>query len=127
MTDRELKKLNRQDLLEILVEQQKQIDELEREVHALQLQQKDQMLEVEEAGSLAEAALRLNHVFEAAQEASQMYQKNIRKRADDEAQAILAEAKEQVNALIEETKQRCMTIEANAKQHYAPQTTEATV
>jgi hypothetical protein len=39
-------------------------------------------IEVENAGSIAEASLRLNGVFQAAQEAADQYLENVRQRAE---------------------------------------------
>ena len=106
MTDRELKKLKRNELLEMLIAQ---IDENERLKHRMEEQKRqlqDRQIAVEQAGSIAEAALKLNGVFEAAQSAAQQYLENVqrlsteqdsicrRKMVDAEKKAaeILAEA-----------------------------------
>ena len=76
MTDKDLKRLRRDELLEMLIAQSKRTEQLERELEearaALQIF-------LEEAGSIAEAALRINGVFEAAQAAAQQYLDNIRR------------------------------------------------
>lgn len=83
MTDKELRKLRRDDLLQILISQQRQIDELTqaRERDEAALAKRD--IAIQEAGSVAEAALRLNGVFEAAQAAADEYEQQMRKRADE--------------------------------------------
>ncbi len=110
MTDKELHKLNRRELLQLMLDQGKetvelrqsleetrtQLDELQSNYERLKkrLDQKDlhirqltetlqtertkREIELEEAGSIAEAALRLNGVFEAAQKAAEQYIYNIR-------------------------------------------------
>ena len=64
MTDKELQHLRRSELLEILLAQQKQIDSLKKEL----AEAKEQL-----SGSIAEAALKLNGIFEAAQQAADQY------------------------------------------------------
>ena len=66
MTDKELQRLRRSELLEILLAQQKQIDSLKKEL----AEAKEQLAE---SGSIAEAALKLNGIFEAAQKAADQY------------------------------------------------------
>lgn len=70
MAKSELKHLSRRDLLEILVEQSRRIDELTSELEATRSQLENHIITCERTGSLAEAALALNGVFEAAQAAA---------------------------------------------------------
>lgn len=67
MTDKELRKLNRSALLEMLVEQSRENDRLRAQVDELQRLLSDRQLKINQAGSIAEASLQLNQVFEAAQ------------------------------------------------------------
>lgn len=77
MTDRELRKLSRADLLELLLEQLKENEQLRGELEAAQKQLADRKILVEKAGSIAEASLQLNGVFQAAQAACAQYIENI--------------------------------------------------
>lgn len=79
MTEKELKKLNRGELLQIMLEQSRRIDELEAENADLKERLQSRILVMEEAGSIAEASLRLNAVFEAAQEAADQYLESVRR------------------------------------------------
>lgn len=65
MTDKELRKLNRSALLEMLVEQSRENDRLRAQVDELQRLLSDRQLKINQAGSIAEASLQLNQVFEA--------------------------------------------------------------
>lgn len=73
MTSKELKKLNRRQLLELMLAQSRRIDELERELAKARDELENRAITAAEAGSIAEAALRLNKVFEAAQAAADQY------------------------------------------------------
>ncbi len=87
MTDRELKKLSRTDLLELLLDQMKENERLRAELDTAQAQLADRRILLDEAGSIAEAALRLNGVFQAAEAACAQYIENIKRlgaRADAE-------------------------------------------
>lgn len=78
MTGKEMKKLRRSELLEMLIEQTKRGDELEQEIKLLREQLQNRDLSLKEAGTLAEASLRINAVFEAADAAAAMYLENVR-------------------------------------------------
>ncbi len=79
MTDKELKKLRRGELLEILVAQQRENESLKKHIKKLEAEVQDRRIVLEQAGSIAEAALQLNGVFEAAQAAAQQYLDNIQR------------------------------------------------
>ncbi len=81
MTERELKRLRRADLLEILLELSQENEQLKKDLADAQAQLEDRRIRLEEAGSIAEAALELNGVFEAAQKACQEYLDNIREKS----------------------------------------------
>ena len=103
MTDKELQKLKRVELLEILVEQGKEIDRLRSEVEALKKQLADREIRLESAGNIAEASLQINGVFEAAQSAAQQYLENIQ-RLSDRQESVCADMEQR-------TKEACETME----------------
>lgn len=89
--DLDLKKMNRSDLLEILIEQSKKIDELnaaveqlQRELYQAQRQLQSREIEKDKAGSIAQAALQLNGVFEAAQAACDQYVENVKRHIEEQ-------------------------------------------
>ena len=83
MTENKLRKLNRAELLEILIKQRERIDELENEVVALRSKLDNRRIALENAGSIAEASLALSSVFEEAQKAADQYLENIRMMAEE--------------------------------------------
>ena len=83
MTPKELKRLNRTDLLEMVLELTKENDQLYKDTELLRQQLGERILTIEKCGSLAEAALQLNGVFEAAQQACEQYTENIRYRSEN--------------------------------------------
>lgn len=85
MTEKELRRLRRVDLMEMLLEQTKEVERLQAELEDTRKQLEDRRIMIEESGSLAQAALQLNKVFEAAQQAADQYLENIRQRADTSA------------------------------------------
>ena len=82
MTDKELHKLKRSELLEIMIEQGKEMERLQRRLSEAEGKLQERRLVMENAGSIAEAALQINQVFEVAQQAADQYLESIRKSCD---------------------------------------------
>lgn len=93
MTDKELKRMSRRELLEMLIEQGRDIERLESELAAARKELEDRRITVSRAGTMAEAALLLNSVFEAADKAAAQYLENVR-AAGDHGQAPEGQAEE---------------------------------
>lgn len=77
MTDRELRKLSRKELMLMLLQQSKEMQVLRTKLAATEAELRDKQLKIEKAGSIAEASMQLNGVFEAAQAACQQYLLNM--------------------------------------------------
>lgn len=77
MTDKELRKLRRIDLLEILVAQGREIEMLKAELKKAMEALDDRRILIYQCGSIAEAAMKINQVFEAAQAAADQYLESI--------------------------------------------------
>ena len=84
MKEKELKRLSRTELLEIMLEQQKEIDRLRQELEECKGKLKEREIILRESGSIAEAALRLNGIFEAAQKAIDQYSYNMKLHSEAE-------------------------------------------
>lgn len=84
MTDRELKKLSRIDLLELLLEERRENEQLRVELKKAHEKLEDRTIQIEKTGSIAEAALQLNGVFEAAEAAAAQYLENVRRLAEEQ-------------------------------------------
>ena len=82
MTEKELRRLSRMDLLEMLLEQSREVERLQKELETVKNQLSDRRIMEQAAGSIAEASLKLNKVFEAAQQAADQYLENIRIRSE---------------------------------------------
>lgn len=74
-----LKKMKRKDLLEILLLQNEKIRQLTDELKVLKGKLEEKEIIISKSGSIAEASLKLNKVFEAAEKAADDYLKNIKK------------------------------------------------
>lgn len=78
MTDKQLRRLGRADLLEMLLELSKENEQLREENQQLKEKLESRKIDIENCGTIAEAALKLSGIFQAAEEACQMYIENIR-------------------------------------------------
>ena len=77
--DKNLKRLNREALLEMLLEQSKEVERLKKQNQILTEQLKERQIILESAGSIAEAAMELNHIFEIAQKTADQYVESVQK------------------------------------------------
>ena len=85
MTDKELRKLKREDFIEIIYQYQQREQKLVAENARLKAQLADRYTRIENAGSIAEAALSLNKVLESVQEAADQYLEEIKTLRDQAA------------------------------------------
>ena len=83
--ERQLSKLRRQELLQILVSQSREIDRLKNEIVKLQEQLNERKLKISSCGTMAEASLAVFDVLESAQKAADLYLENVRRMADTDA------------------------------------------
>ena len=72
-TEKQLKKLSRKELLQIMVTQSKEIDRLQQELQRTRAALADRNLRIGKCGSLAEASLEIFHIFDDAQAAANLY------------------------------------------------------
>ena len=78
MTDKELKRLNRRELLEILIMQMEENEKLRIQLEAANKELENRTIISSRAGSIAQAALQLNNIFEDAENAAKQYLDSIR-------------------------------------------------
>ena len=81
--DKELKKLSRMELLEMLLAQTKRVEELEKKLAKAEQQLQDRRIDMANAGSLAEMSAKMSGLFEVAQETADLYLENIRRMEAD--------------------------------------------
>jgi len=78
MQENELHKLGKTELLTIIYEQEKQIEQLKDEIKELNKKLENRTITIQEAGSIADASLKINKIFEAAQQAADEYLRSIK-------------------------------------------------
>ena len=126
MTDKELKKLSRIELIDIIYEVQKRYEECAAENQRLKAALEDRNLKVASAGSIAEAALSVNRIFESAQAAADQYLSSLQaanedayreiKAAEEERRHILAQAEQEASGILADAQKKAQQIVAQAEQ-----------
>lgn len=99
MTEKELKRLNRAELLEMLIAQSRTLSKVEEELDETRTKLEEAQAELEKkniavrsSGTLAEAALKVSGIFEDADRAAALYIENA-KAKEKEAKELLIKAK----------------------------------
>lgn len=77
MAGKDLRKLSKTELLELLIEQGRENLALKAQLEKAEAELAQRRISIRESGSLAEAALKLSGVFEAAQRAIDLYRENV--------------------------------------------------
>jgi len=117
MTDKELKRLNRKELLEMLLTQTEENERLKEAFVKTREKLEERKIVMGQAGSIAEAALKLNGVFDAAQNAAQQYLDSIRSLSENQEQmrqAILRQARAEADAIRREAEEYAKKVRAGA-------------
>ena len=108
MTDKELQKLSRTELLELLLVQSRELDKKNQELESLQAQLQTRQIALSQSGNIAEAALRLNGIFEAAQAAADQYLESVMSPVNDTQQ--------QCSQMLEQTQLQCQQMRQSTRQ-----------
>lgn len=119
MADRELRRMHRAELIEIIYALKQSEDQLKAQNAALTAQLQDRQLRLESAGSIAQAALELNNVFAAAQAAADDYLHSVQASlADTNATAAntLSQARSEAKHILEQAQADADSLKAQAQQ-----------
>ena len=108
MTDRQLRKASRSELLKMLQQCRQENDDLRQQLEQTRSQLQSRQLVVDQSGTLADAALKLSGIFEAAESACQYYTENIRTlsgRQEEICRKMEQESREKCDRMLEQAKQ----------------------
>lgn len=120
MAQHELKKLKRTDLLELLLEERRENETLRVNLKAVCEKLDDRTIQLENAGSIAEASLQLNGVFKAAEAAAAQYLENIQRlKSEEEAvcRRMEAEAKKKAEIIRAEADEYSRSVREEADRY----------
>lgn len=117
MKDKKLRKISKKELLEILLEQTKKIEELEKELEKTQKKLNSKKILVEEAGNLAEASLKLNNIFEIAQQSADQYLFNIKEKCKKMENETKMSCQLEKENMLKETEMLCEQMKKEADEY----------
>ena len=109
MTDKEFKKLKRSDLISIIYEYQKKQDELMAEIDSIRTELDEKRIKISNAGSIAEAVVGLDRLFETAQQTADDYLAQVKAMVEDaekKAADIIAEAEKKAAEILENAQKK---------------------
>ena len=81
--NKDLKKLKRSDLLELMFQLQKEVEHLKEENENLRKELDDRTIMINEVGNIADAAMKITNIFEEAQKSAEIYLESIRKKNEE--------------------------------------------
>ena len=116
MTDQELRKLSRADLLEMLVDLNEELNRVKQQLEAAEEKLNSRQIMIDKAGAIAESALQLIASFEtpgtdAVQSADNLRQ--FTERQEEICRKIEWECREKARLRLEEVERKCMQMEAD--------------
>lgn len=114
MTDKEFKKLNRADLINIIYEMQKNEQALTGELEETKQALESKNMKIAEAGSIAEAVVGLNEIFERAQSAADEYLEQIR-LSNSKQEKLLEDARKEAEDIVAQARIEADKIVARAE------------
>ena len=122
VTEKELKRLNRYQLLELLIMQTTRADQLQAELEEARKELESREIEMENIGSIAEASVQVGGLLEAAQNTADIYLKAVKKRivtmkqeAEAEAEAILVNARQEAQQILTNAWKRAGKMTVNSE------------
>lgn len=126
MADKELRRMSRPELIEIIYALKSNEESLQKQNENLRMKLNDRTLRMEKAGSIAEAALQLNDVFSVAQAAADDYLASVKAANEDmeekkqtaaiEAERVVSEAQAQAEQVIGDANQEAARIITMARE-----------
>lgn len=143
-TEKDIKKLGRAELLELLIEQTEENERLHAELTAAEEKLAQRHIIMDSCGSIAEASLKLSGIFDSAQTAAEEYLESIKyysqsrkeifdrteAEAKEKAEKIIADAMAEAEQIAEETRRKCRLAEQETEKkceemkRYAKQASE---
>ncbi len=132
MNVKELKSLSRGDLLELLLAQTERAEQMEKELADAKKRAEARDIMIERSGTLAEAAMQINEVWQAADRAAAQYLSNVMRMYDEQLeknaelernyakreQELMGDTARRCRELEQETAEKCRKLEQEAKAYY---------
>ena len=107
MSNKDLRKLSRENLLELLLAQTRETEMLRKKLEEAEKELQERRFQIKEVGTLAEAMVEVNGVMEAAQAAADQYLENMA--------ALEAETQKKCEYMLQEATKKAFRIISEAK------------
>lgn len=121
MISKELKKLSRRELVDIIYQLKKNEQEKQDQITSLEEALREKRIRVSVAGSIAEAAVDITNVFSIAQTTADLYLHEIscmKEETEQECAKMLEDARKKVEQILTEGKTQCDELEARYQRDY---------
>ena len=103
MINKDLKRLSRRELVDVIYQMKKNEEQLQEKIVSLEEALEEKRIRLSSAGSIAEAAVDITNVFSAAQSTADIYLQEIqtmRENADKECKRMIEDAKVKVEKIL---------------------------
>ena len=121
MISKELKKLNRRELVDVIYQLKKNEEQMQDQIASLEAQLQDRRIHLSAAGSIAEAATDITGIFSVAQSAADLYLREIASMKEDtqiECEKMIEEAKKKVKSIMADGKGKYDALTARYRADY---------
>ena len=109
MISKELKRLSRRELVDVIYQLKKNEEQMREQIAALEAELQDRRIHLSVAGSIAEAATDITGIFSVAQSTADLYLHEISSMKEEtakECEKMIEEAKKKVETIIADGKAR---------------------
>ena len=122
MISKELKRLSRRELVDIIYQLKKNEQEMQEEIESLKTELQDKRIRISTAGSIADAAMSVTNVFSTAQMTADLYLREIscmREDTEKECAKKVEEAEKKVRDILADGEKKFDTLKVAYKKEYA--------
>ena len=121
MIDKDLKKLGRRELVDIIYQLKKNEQQMQGKIAELEKELQDKRIRLSKAGSIADAAVGITDIFSSAQLTADLYLNEInckREETEKECEKMIADAKEKVERILYEGRLQCSNLSERYREDY---------
>ena len=122
MIRKELKRLSRRELVDIIYQLKKNEQEMQEEIESLKTELQDKRIRISTAGSIADAAMSVTNVFSTAQMTADLYLREIsymKENTEKECAKKIEEAEKKVREILADGEKKVDTLKDAYKSEYA--------
>ena len=121
MISKELKRLSRRELVDIIYQLKKNEQKMQEEIESLKNELQDKRIRISTAGSIADAAMSVTNVFSTAQMTADLYLREIsymKENTEKECEKKIEDAERKVKKILADGEKKFDTLKAAYKSEY---------